>query len=202
MLGVGTVGLAVNILVAWMLHGSAKENLNVEGAFQHVMADLLGSVAVVISGILVWAFGWYLADPILSVAIGILILVSAWRLLAKTVHVLLEGTPDHIDLSHLCDAFMAVAGVNGVHDVHVWTLASGYDALTAHVMVEPDHAAGRDELLDRLRTIAYQHFDLQHVTLQLETGLEDCQEDHQAERTWAASAAAQSRSGPPSHRSP
>ena len=185
-LGVGSVGLAVNVAAAGMLHGSARENLNVEGAYRHVIADLLGSVAVILSGVLVWAFGWYLADPILSVVIGVLILVSAWRLLAKTVHVLLEGTPDRIDVSHLCDTLIAVDGVTGVHDVHVWTLASGYDALTAHVMVDPDHSSRRDELLDRLRTIAYEHFDLQHVTLQLETGMEACLEHHQAERSWAA----------------
>lgn len=182
-LGVGSVGLVVNVIVAAMLHRSAKHSINVEGAFQHVIADLLGSVAVVVSGVLIWAFGWYLADPILSVVIGILILVSAWRLLKKTVHVLLEGAPDHIDLSRLCDAFVGVEGVRGVHDVHVWTLASGYDALTAHVMVDPaDDGLSRDQLLGRLRTIAYREFQLQHITLQLETEADGCMEVHQTER--------------------
>ena len=178
MLTIGTAGLLVNLAAAWILHRPAKHNLNVEGAFQHVVADLLGSVAVVVSGVLVWAFGWYIADPVLSVLIGVLIVVSAWRLLTKVVHVLLEGAPDHIDVHRLCGAFEEAEGVVTVHDVHIWTLAPGYDALTAHVMVEPDYPAENDGLLDRLRRIAYEQFNLQHVTLQLERSTELCQEDH------------------------
>ena len=178
MLVIGTAGLLVNLAAAWILHRPAKHNLNVEGAFQHVIADLLGSVAVVVSGVLVWAFGWHIADPILSVLIGVLIVVSAWRLLTKVVHVLLEGAPDHIDVRRLCSAFEEEDGVVTVHDVHIWTLAPGYDALTAHVMVEPDYPAENDGLLDRLRRIAYGQFNLQHVTLQLERSTDLCQEDH------------------------
>ena len=178
MLVIGTAGLLVNLAAAWILHRPAKHNLNVEGAFQHVIADLLGSVAVVVSGVLVWAFGWHIADPILSVLIGVLIVVSAWRLLTKVVHVLLEGAPDHIDVRRLCSAFEEEDGVVTVHDVHIWTLAPGYDALTAHVMVEPDYPAENDALLDRLRRIAYGQFNLQHVTLQLERSTDLCQEDH------------------------
>ena len=178
MLVIGTAGLLVNLAAAWILHRPAKHNLNVEGAFQHVIADLLGSVAVVVSGVLVWAFGWHIADPILSVLIGVLIVVSAWRLLTKVVHVLLEGAPDHIDVRRLCSVFEEEEGVVTVHDVHIWTLAPGYDALTAHVMVEPDYPAENDGLLDRLRRIAYGQFNLQHVTLQLERSTDLCQEDH------------------------
>ena len=180
MLAIGSVGLVVNIAAAWILHGSAKESVNVEGAFQHVIADLLGSIAVIVSGVLVWAYGWYVADPILSVLIGVLILLSTWRLLGKVVHVLLEGTPDHVNLYNLCSQFMAVEGVTVVHDIHVWTLSPGYEALTAHVMVEPGYEAeeGHDTLLDRLREIAYKQFNLRHITIQLENKIDRCNEDH------------------------
>ena len=179
-LTVGSVGLLVNLAAAWILHGSAKHSLNVEGALQHVIADLLGSVAVVVSGVLIWAFGWYLADPILSAFIGVLILAGTWRLLARVVHVLLEGTPDHVDVETLCNRMQDVDGVAGVHDVHCWTLAPGYDALTAHITVDPGRAEeiGHDAVLDRLRHIAYHEFKLNHVTLQLENTADRCNEDH------------------------
>ena len=178
-LGIGSIGLVVNIVAASILHRSAKHSVNVEGAYRHVIADLLGSVAVVVSGVLVWAFGWHVADPILSVLIGILILVSTWRLLAKVVHVLLEGAPDHVDLDRLCRRFEEVEGVDRVHDIHAWTLAPGYEVLTAHVTVKAGYElqAGDDTILNRLRDIAYGRFDLQHVTIQLETGSGNCKED-------------------------
>jgi len=179
-LGIGSIGLVVNIVAASILHRSARHSVNIEGAYQHVIADLLGSVAVVLSGVLVWAFGWHIADPILSALIGVLILVSTWRLLAKVVHVLLEGAPDHVDLDSLCRRFEEVEGVNTVHDIHVWTLAPGYEALTAHVTVRKGYElqAGDDTILNRLRDIAYGQFNLQHVTLQLETSSAGCPEDH------------------------
>ena len=178
MLAVGSVGLLVNVAAAWILHRSAKHSVNVEGAFQHVVADLLGSVAVVISGVLVWAFGWYIADPILSVIIGILILLSTWRLLAKVVHVLLEGAPKGLDVYGLCSTIEDVPGVTLIHDVHVWTLAPGYDALTAHVIADPDHEGDLDPMLDRIRQIAYEKFNLQHITIQVEHRAGNCKEDH------------------------
>jgi len=180
-LGIGSVGLVVNIGAASILRRSARHSVNVEGAYRHVIADLLGSVAVVVSGVLVWAFGWHIADPILSVLIGVLILASTWRLLAKVVHVLLEGAPDHIDLDGVCRRFEQVEGVDRVHDIHAWTLAPGYEALTAHVTVKAGYElqAGDDTILNRLREIAYGQFNMQHVTIQLETGSGSCNENHQ-----------------------
>lgn len=182
-LGVGSVGLLVNVAAAWILHGSAKHSVNVEGALQHVIADLLGSVAVVVSGVLVWAFGWYLADPILSALIGVLILAGSWRLLARVIHILLEGTPDHVDIETLCARMREVEGVGDVHDVHCWTLAPGYEVLTAHVTVDPGRAReiGHDGILGRLRHIAYREFELKHVTLQLEETADRCNEDHRVD---------------------
>ena len=178
MLTVGVIGLFVNIGAAWILHSSAGHSVNVEGAFQQVMADLLGSVGVVISGILIWAFGWTIADPIISVGIGILILLSTWRLLAKVVHVLLEGTPEHIDVYKLCSRIEEVEGVTLIHDVHVWTIAPDYEALTAHVLIDPNYSGDVDDLCFRLREIASRDFGISHITLQLEKARKGCTEDH------------------------
>lgn len=189
MLSVGTVGLLVNLVAAWILRRSAGHSVNVEGAYQHVVADLLGSVGVVVSGILVWGFNWTIADPILSVIIGILIVVSSWRLLAKVIHVLLQGVPQHVDIGHLCRQMEEVAGVNSVHDLHVWSLASDYDVLTAHVVVDPEIEDG-GFIRNRLREIASQDFGIRHVTLQLEDTAEDCiDENHDVGGVVAPSAA-------------
>ncbi len=179
MLAIGAVGLVVNLLTVWILHRAAEHSLNVEGAFQHVMADLLGSVGVVVSGSLIWAFGWTLADPIVSVIIGILILRATWQLLAKVIHVLLEGAPAHIDVPRLCRAMEAVDGVVRIHDMHVWTITQGYDALSAHVLVDPDYPGSASEpLLRRLRAIASSDFGIQHITIQVEQSTGSCTEHH------------------------
>ena len=186
MLSVGAVGLVVNVVAAWILHRSAKHSVNVEGAFRHIMADLLGSVGVVVSGVLVWAFGWTLADPILSVFIGILILLSTWRLLAKVVHVLLEGAPEHIDVYRLASEMKEVEGVVLIHDIHVWTIAPGYDALTAHAVIDPDYPGSDVEpVLRRLRKIASRDFGIQHITIQVEQSRDGCTEHHHVDHVIA-----------------
>ena len=185
MLTVGVIGLFVNVGAAWILHSSAEHSINVEGAFQHVMADLLGSVGVVISGSLVWAFGWTLADPIVSVVICILIVRSTWSLLVKVVHVLLEGTPEHIDVYRLCSKIEEVEGVTLIHDVHVWTIAPSYEALTAHILIDPDYQGDLDALRHRLREIASRDFGINHITLQLEKSRQGCTEDHHVDHLFA-----------------
>ena len=178
MLSIGAIGLCVNLAAARVLHKSSGHNVNIEGAFLHVLADLLGSVGVVISGILVWAFDWTIADPVVSVIIALLILLSSWRLMTKVIHVLLEGTPEHIDIYHLCSRLQAVQGVTLIHDIHVWTLSPGNDALTAHVLVNPDYPGNMEDLRMRLRDIVYHDFDIGHITLQLEKSLDGCTENH------------------------
>ncbi len=185
MLAVGTIGLFVNVAAAWILHSSSEHSVNVEGAYQHVMADLLGSVGVVISGILIWAFGWTLADPIVSVVIAVLILRSTWGLLVKVVHVLLEGTPEHIDVYRLCSKIEAVSGVTLIHDIHVWTISPGNEALTAHVLIDPEYPGDLEELCRRLRKIASRDFGIGHITLQLERSQEECTEDHHVDHLLA-----------------
>ena len=181
MLGVGAVGLLVNLAAAWALHRSSGESLNVEGAFLHVVADLLGSVAVVAGGILVIAFEWNIADPIFGIVIGVLILASSLRLLWKVVHVLMEGTPSHLDLHHLCQRLEELEGVTGVHDIHAWTITTGYDALSAHVTADPTVMQDPNPVLQALRDIASSEFGIGHVTIQLEDSKDGCVEDHHIE---------------------
>ncbi len=151
-LGIGLTGLVVNVLAMLVLRRSAKGNLNVEGALQQIGHDVLGSVAVVVSGALVWAFDWTIVDPILSLVISILIGISAWRLLVKMFNVLLQGVPEHPDLHPLCAALEDLPGIILVHDVRVWSLAPDYDVLTAHILVAPScRPKTRSSCADRCR---------------------------------------------------
>ena len=194
LLGVGLAGLLVNIAAAYVLHRAAGESLNAEGAFQHVMADLFGSVGVVVSGILILVFattedsGWFIVDPILSVGIGLLILRSSWSLFMRVFKVLLEGTPKHLDMYRICSDMEDVGGVTLIHDVHAWTITSGYDAMTAHVLVDSQYRGQEDALLARLRSIAY-GYGIGHITFQLEYSATGCEENHHVEHLVARSRA-------------
>jgi cobalt-zinc-cadmium efflux system protein len=178
MLSVGLVGLFVNLLAAMVLRRSAGESLNAEGAFIHVLGDLLGSIAVVAGGVLIIALGWYLADPLFGVIIGILILVTSTRLIWRVVHVLLEGTPAHVDVDRLCRQLELVEGVTGVHDLHVWSLTTGYELLSAHVTSELQASQDREHLLQHLREVAAREYGIAHITIQLEDSEKGCQETH------------------------
>ena len=178
MLAVASAGLVINLLAAWILYRSSRHSINVEGAFWHIVADLMGSIAVVISGVLTLAFDWDLVDPILSIIIAALILVSSCRLAIKVFRVLLESVPAGLDMYRLCSDLEEVEGVTLVHDVHAWTITSGYDALTAHVLVDPDYQGDFESLLRRLQRIAYQEFGIRHITIQMEQSVADCTENH------------------------
>ena len=176
---VGAIGLLVNLVAAYMLHGASEHSLNVEGALQHVIADLMGSVAVIVSAVIVILFGWSIVDPILSVLIALLILSSSWNLVTSVLQVLVEGTPEHLDLLELCSDMEDVPGVTVIHDVHAWTVTSGYVSLTAHVLADPDHVGDYDDMLRTLRRIANEEHGIAHTTIQLETSVRGCDgEDH------------------------
>ncbi len=181
MLIVGAGGLVINIIVAWALHRSARESLNVEGAFLHVLGDLVGSIGVIVASVLIAMFGWFVVDPIFSVVIGVLILAGSMRLIWKVSHVLMEGTPSHIDLHQLCQRMEREAGVTGVHDIHAWSITTGYDAFSAHVTTDRSTGETSDQMLSRLRAIAAQEFGISHVTIQLEDSPDGCAEDHHIE---------------------
>ena len=178
MMVVGIGGLIVNIIAAWILHASSEHSMNVEGAFQHVVADLLGSVGVILSGICVLAFGWTIADPIISVIIAVLIVLGSWQLVSQVIHVLLEGSLERIDMYRLCSNMEDVEGVTVIHDVHCSTITSGYESLTAHVLVDSEHRGDIDPILRELRRIATDDFGIAHVNIQVEQSIEGYTEDH------------------------
>jgi cobalt-zinc-cadmium efflux system protein len=172
MLGIAAGGLAVNLAGLWILYAGRGESLNVQGAFLHVFTDALGSVGAISAAGLIWAFGWNLADPVISALIGLLVIYSAWRLMAESVAVLMESAPRGIDVDEVLRALQEVPGVLGVHDLHVWTITTGLDSLSAHVVTADGHAHG--ELLARLRRMLHERFGIEHVTIQIEP--EDFQE--------------------------
>ena len=182
---VGTGGLLINLAAAWILHRSSEHSMNVEGAMQHVIADMLGSVGVIISAVLIMTLDWTVADPILSVVIAVLILWNTRRLLYTVVNVLLEGTPEHIDVYKLCSDIEDVEGVTLIHDVHVWTLTSQVEAFTAHILVDPSWQGDPDRMLTRIKHIVHEEFSINHATVQLERSASDCNEDHHVEHLWA-----------------
>ena len=178
MMAVGVGGLIVNIIAAWILHASSEHSLNVEGALQHVIADLLGSVGVIISGILILTLDWTVSDPIISMVIALLIVLGSWRLVADVIHVLLEGTPKRIDVYRLCSDIEDVEGVTIIHDVHIWTITSGTEAFTAHVLVEPVYRDELDRMLEQIKDITHNRYGIAHVTIQVELSTVTCREDH------------------------
>ena len=178
MLSIGLGGLVVNLLTVRVLRGSARESLNVEGAFLHVLGDLLGSIGVVVAGILVVAFGWYVADPVIGAIIGLLIMLSSSLLLWKVLRVLLEGTPSRLDLERLCLRLEQIEGVTGVHDIHAWSITTGYEVLSAHVTADMPSVDEASHLLQHLREVIAREFGFAHVTIQLESSLEGCEETH------------------------
>lgn len=168
MLVVAVLGLLANIASALILMrgGGYEENLNVRSAFLHVVGDMLGSVGAIVAALIMLATGWYLADPILSAGIGLLILWSSWRLLRESVDVLLEATPTHIDTRDVREAMQGIPGVTGIHDLHIWTVTSGMIAMSAHVEV-----TGRRNWYDVLRessALLGERFGIAHITLQPE----------------------------------
>ncbi len=176
---VGIGGLIINIIVAWILHRSSQHSMNVEGAFQHVLADLMGSVGVVISAIFVMTLEWYVVDPILSVLIAGLIVWSSRHLMATVLQVLLEGVPRHIDVYSLCSDIEEVEGVTIIHDVHVWTITSGSEAFTAHVLVDPTFSGAQiGEILEQIQFITHDRYGIDHITVQVEQSVANCREDH------------------------
>lgn len=169
MLGVAVVGLGVNLFGIWNLRRGAKESLNVQGAFLEVVSDTLGSLGVIVAAVIMLATGWYYADPLFSVLIGFFILPRTWGLMTQAVNVLLEGTPAHINLKAVEEAMRSVPGVAAVHDLHVWTITSGMDALSAHVVLaEGTEPRDAQNVLERLNVQLKDEFGIDHTTIQVE----------------------------------
>jgi cobalt-zinc-cadmium efflux system protein len=167
MLVIAAVGLAVNVVAAWLLHEDAAHSLNVRAAYLEVLTDALSSVGVIAASLVIVFTGWTIADPIASGAIALFIVPRTWALLRQAVNVLLEGTPAHLDLAEIEAAITCVPGVRRVHDLHVWTLTSGREAMSAHVVVHDVRESER--LLETLHGVLHTRFGVDHTTIQLET---------------------------------
>ena len=166
MLGVAVVGLAANVFAACILHRHAGESLNVSAAFRHVLADLLGSVGVIVAALVILLIGWEYADPVVGALIGLLVLASSWSILRDSIDVLLERSPRGLDVEQVGSAMAAADGVREVHDLHVWEITSGFPALSAHVLVGRDtdcHAVRRS-----IEELLHDRFGLEHTTLQVD----------------------------------
>jgi cobalt-zinc-cadmium efflux system protein len=166
MLLVGVVGLGVNVLAAWLMVRSGGDSLNVRAATRHVLADLLGSAGVILAALIVLTTGWVKADPAVSVLIGILVLASSWSVLRESVGILLESTPPGIDAEEVGRTMVSLDGVREVHDLHIWTITSGFPALSAHVIV--DRGADCHGLRAELERLLHDRYGLDHTTLQVE----------------------------------
>ena len=173
MMIISIIGLVINIIVAWILHsqGSTKENLNIRSAFLHVIGDLLGSVGAIIAAVLIMLFGWYIADPIASMIVSLLVLYSGWNVLKESINILMEAKPTNIDFEKVTEFLMSIDGVEDIHDLHIWMITSEFTSMTVHLHVKEN--TDRDLVLEQARHIMQEKYGIKHVTIQIE-GRELC----------------------------
>lgn len=175
LMGVAALGLAVNVVAFLLLRTGARESLNLRGAFLEVLADLVGSVGVLLAGLVLLLTGWPYADPVVGVAIGLFVLPRAWRLGAEAVHILTEGAPTGVDVGDVRRALAGVPGVDDVHDLHVWTLTSGTDLASAHLRMTAD--ADQGAVLADATTLLRERFGVAHATIQTEPLTHDAHDE-------------------------
>jgi cobalt-zinc-cadmium efflux system protein len=173
MFAIATGGLVVNLAGLAILRAGRSDSLNIRGAWLHLMTDALGSVAALVAGALVWAFGWYWTDPAASIAIGLLVIYSAWDLVRQAIAILMESTPPHLSLEAVQEAILSVPAVREVHDLHVWTITSGMESLSAHVVLLAGHEYQAS--LESVRQVLHERFGIDHITIQIDpAGQEEC----------------------------
>jgi cobalt-zinc-cadmium efflux system protein len=168
MLVVAGIGLVINLFGMWLLYGSSKESLNMKGAYFEVLSDMLTSIGVIIAGIIMLTTGWYYADPLLSAGIGLFILPRTWKLMMDAVGVLLEGTPSDVNIAALRESLEKLKGVAEIHDLHVWSITSGINAMSVHAVLA--ETAEHDDVLARVHEHCTKKFEISHVTVQTERG--------------------------------
>ncbi|WP_231584315.1 cation diffusion facilitator family transporter [Paenibacillus dauci] len=174
MLTIAVIGLIVNILAAYILmKGDTSENLNIRSAFLHVIGDLLGSVGAIVAALLIMFFGWTLADPIASIIVAVLVLISAYRVTRDSVHILMEGTPVHIHTEEITRELAGIPHVQGVHDLHVWSLSSDLPLLSCHLMI--DDTIYGSQIMKSARELIQHHYGIGHITIQLDTPDMQCE---------------------------
>jgi len=169
MMLIASIGLIANLLSAWVLmrKGDVKHNVNVRSAYLHVIGDALGSVGAIAAGFIMWLFDWYIADPIISILVALLILKGAWGVLKHSIHILMEGTPVTIDQNEVKKALKSIEGVKDVHDLHIWTITSGLDSLSCHILIEDHHDS--QKVLQAAIHMIEEKFKILHTTIQIET---------------------------------
>lgn len=166
---IALTGFFVNLIIGLILHRSKDHSLNVKGAYLHVLGDALGSVGAVAAGIIMWTTGWMYADPLFSVIIGTIIIFSSVRLLRDTFHVLMQGTPTDISPEAVREAIVSLEYVISTHDLHIWTLTTGIEAMTVHVNVDQSMPKDyHDPLIRQIRELVRERFNIQHTTIQVE----------------------------------
>jgi cobalt-zinc-cadmium efflux system protein len=179
MLVIAVIGLVVNLVVAFVLGGhhheheegeeehEEAEDLNVRSAYLHVLGDAISSVGVIIAAALIWFTGWNWLDPLMSVFIGILIVISSWRVLKSSLHILVEGVPEHLSVEKIGQSMASVSGVKAVHDLHVWSICSGHIALSAHVITDDQKLTDGEGILTEIKA-RLKKFGIEHTTIQFE----------------------------------
>jgi cobalt-zinc-cadmium efflux system protein len=166
MLAVAVVGLAVNLVSMRLLAAGSSEGVNVKGAYFEVLSDMLGSIGVIVAALLMMWKGWWLADPIIGAGIGLFIVPRTWLLLKQVTHILMEGVPPNVDITTVERNLSSIQGVAAVHDLHVWTITSGFDAMSCHLVV--DDLSVHRKVLQEARRIMKEEFGIDHVTIQVE----------------------------------
>ena len=171
MLIISVLGLLVNILVAWIMTrgGGHEHNLNMRGAYLHVLSDMLGSVGAIAAALLIMFFGWGWADPLASIIVAILVLRSGYYVTKASVHVLMEGTPSDVDIDEVVSTIQTNEAVLGLHDLHIWSITSGYNALSCHVVVKEDMTVRESESIREQIDHDLKHVGIDHATIQVET---------------------------------
>lgn len=171
MMLIAFIGLAANLASAWALlkKGDVKGNINYRSAYLHVLGDALGSVGAILGGIVMWAFGWYIFDPIISVLVALLILKGAWGVIAQSLHVLMEGVPASIDQNKVKEDLERIMGVQEVHDLHIWSITSGMDSLSCHLVIGEQEDQQR--ILQEALSMLEEQYRITHATVQIETPL-------------------------------
>lgn len=169
MILIAAAGLLANLGSAWALmrQGDVRHNVNLRSAYLHVIGDALGSIGAIAAGILMSVLGWYAADPIISVLVSLLILKSAWGMISRTVHILMEGTPVSVDRNLVKEALQSIDGVQDVHDLHIWTITSGFDSLSCHIRIDDKHDS--QPVLQQAIRILEDRFQIRHATVQVES---------------------------------
>lgn len=172
MLIISIIGLLVNVIVAWIMMrgGNTEHNLNMRGAFLHVISDMLGSVGAIIAAIVIMAFGWGWADPLASVIVAILILRSGYFVMKDALHILMEGTPQNVNVKEVIEIMEKAEGIQGIHDLHIWSITSELNALSCHAVVANDLTVAESEKILRHLEHELEHKGITHMTIQLETG--------------------------------